>query len=248
MTGTVAAIWRHPIKSHSRESLDEVRLQANAAMPGDRLWAVAHDASKADGSHWVPCANFSRASKAGRLTAIRSRGDGTGPMALTHPDLPDLHFDPVTEPERLIDWAAPLMPADRAQSARLVRLPGRGWTDSDFPSVSLLNAASNRALEERVGQPLDPERWRGNLLIEGLEPWAEFGWIGRRLALGEAELEVRERIQRCNATKVDPATGQVDADTLAALNGGWDHTDFGVYAVVVTGGRVAVGDSLRPLG
>jgi uncharacterized protein YcbX len=169
-------------------------------------------------------------------------------MHLTHPDLPDLHFDPAVEPQRLIDWAAPLMPPGRARSARLVRLPGRGWTDSDYPSVSLLNAASNRALADRIGQPLDPERWRGNLLIEGLEPWVEFGWSGRRLALGEAELEVRERIGRCNATKGDPATGTVDADTLAALSGGWNHTDFGVYAVVVTGGRVAVSDSLRPLG
>jgi uncharacterized protein YcbX len=136
------------------------------------------------------------------------------------------------------------MPPDRARSARLVRLPGRGFTDSDFPSVSLLNAASNRALEQRFGRPLNPERWRGNLLVEGLEPWAEFGWIGRRLRIGEAELLVRERIGRCNATKHDPGSGRLDADTLAELEAGWGHTDFGVYAEVVTGGRVAVGDPL----
>jgi uncharacterized protein YcbX len=247
MTGRIAAIWRHPIKSHSREALQEVVLEAGRTMPGDRVWAVAHELSKADGTAWAQSANFSRAVKAGSLTAIASEGDGSGTLVLSHPELGTLRFDPAVEPQRLIDWAAPLMPADRAQSARMVRVPGRGMTDSDYPSVSLLNAASNRALGDHVGHPLDPGRWRGNFLVEGLEPWQEFDWIGRRLAVGAAELEVRERIKRCNATRHDPVSGRRDADTLAALQEGWGHTDFGIYAVVVRGGRVVVGDAVRPL-
>jgi uncharacterized protein YcbX len=245
MTGQIAAIWRHPIKSHSRESLDAVDLAEGTTMPGDRVWAVLHDASKADGSDWAPSANFSRAAKVGSLTAIRSMGDGLGTMTLTHPDLPDLTFDPAVESDRLIDWAAPLMPGNRARSARVVRAPGRGMTDTDFASISLLNAASNRALSERVGQRLDPERWRGNFLIDGFAPWEEFEWVGRRIRLGAAEVEVRERIVRCNATKIDPTTGRHDADTLSALFAGWGHQDFGVYAVVMRSGRVAVGDTVK---
>lgn len=247
MTGTVAAIWRHPVKSHSRESLGEVMLLEGRTMPGDRVWAVAHDASKADGSQWVPCANFSRAAKAGTLTAITSQGDGSGEIKLAHPDLGEMTFNPATDPQKLIDWAAPLMPANRAQSARLVRVPDRGMTDTDFPSVSILNAASNRALSQKVGHDLDPRRWRGNFLIGGLAPWEEFDWIGRHLRLGNAVLEVRERITRCNATKHDPATGRLDADTLGQLEAGWDHQDFGIYAVVAESGRVVVGDRLEVL-
>lgn len=247
MTPNVAAIWRHPIKSHSREALDRVTLAAGQAMPGDRVWAVAHDASKADGSQWVPCANFSRASKAGTLTAITSEGDGSGAMVLRHPDLGELRFDPAEEPQALIDWSRPLMPPERAQSARLVKLEGRGFTDSDFPSVSLLNAASNRALSQAIGRDLDPRRWRGNMLVEGLAPWEEFDLVGKRIRLGGAELLVRERIVRCNATKHDPASGRLDADTLTALQVGWGHTDFGIYAEVMSGGEVATGDTLNVL-
>ena len=61
MSGTVTALWRHPIKSHGRESLDHITMTPGQTMPGDRIWAVAHEASKADGSEWVPCNNFSRA-------------------------------------------------------------------------------------------------------------------------------------------------------------------------------------------
>ena len=60
----VTDIFRHPLKSHGREALKEVTLSQGAAMPWDRHWAVVHEASKADGSGWASCANFSRGSKA----------------------------------------------------------------------------------------------------------------------------------------------------------------------------------------
>ena len=69
MIHSVTDIWRHPLKSHGREALDSVTMIAGQTMPGDRVWAVAHDASKADGSQWAPCANFTRGAKAPQLMA-----------------------------------------------------------------------------------------------------------------------------------------------------------------------------------
>jgi uncharacterized protein YcbX len=106
----------------------------------------------------------------------------------------------------------------------------------------VLNAASLAALADRLGQPLAMERFRGNVWLEGLAPFAEFQLVGRELRLGEAVVKVRERITRCEATTVDPDTGVSDADTLGALEEGWHHKNFGVYAEVISGGRVAVGD------
>ena len=45
------------------------------------------------------------------------------------------------------------------------------------------------------------------------------------------------------ATTANPETGRRDAETLDALERGWGHQDFGVYAEVVAGGTVKVGDS-----
>ena len=115
-------------------------------------------------------------------------------------------------------------------------------TDSDFPSVSILNLASLEALGARLGAPLAMERFRGNVWLDGLKPWAEFGWIGREIRIGSATFAVRERITRCKATAVNPDTGRPDADTLGGLSAGWGHQDFGVYAEVVGGGPVALGD------
>ena len=114
MTGEVTSLWRHPIKSHGRESLDEVTMIAGRTMPWDRVWAVAHDASKADGSEWVQCANFSRVSKAPDLMAITARLDEqTGLITLSHPNRDDLNFDPNSDPTAFLSWVAPLVPRDR---------------------------------------------------------------------------------------------------------------------------------------
>lgn len=248
MTGTVAQIWRHPIKSHGREALQRVPLAEGRTMPWDRAWAVRHERSKADGTAWAPCANFSRGAKAPSLQAIQAvldEADET--LALSHPDLPDLHFDPATEQDRFLDWVGPIMPADRAASAAIIRVPDRGMTDTDYPSISLINLASHRAVGQRLGQDLSPLRWRGNFLLDGLAPWEEFDWIGKRLRIGTVEIEVRERIGRCLATAANPGTGKRDADTLNALQTGWGHTDFGVYAVVTGSGAVGLGDRIERL-
>jgi uncharacterized protein YcbX len=243
MTGTLAAITRHPLKGHGREDLASVVLAAGECLPWDRHWAVAHEAARLQPG-WNPCVNFARAAKAPALMAITSVLDeARGELTLTHPDRGRIRFrpdDPADLP-RFLDWVRPLNPPDRAQPSQIVTA-GRGMTDSRFPSVSILSRASLADLSARMGQTLDPARFRGNLWLDGAEAWAEFGWIGREIRIGNALLRVEERITRCSATSVDPATGISDADTLAALESNFGHKDFGLYASVVTGGRVAVGD------
>lgn len=248
MTATLARIVRHPIKAHGREELASVRLSAGECLPFDREWAVYHDAARLTGG-WVPCANFHRGAKAPALMAIACRlKEATRQITLTHPDRPALTFcpDDPADVAAFLAWLAPLNPTDRAAPAGITRA-GRGMTDSDFPSVAVLGLPSLRALSQRVGRDLSPHRFRGNLWLDGLAPWAEFDWPGRRLRLGEAVLEVRERITRCRATMADPDTGRIDIDTLGALRDGWGHQDFGVYCSVVQGGTIATGDRVEVL-
>ena len=243
----VSHLWRHPIKGHGVEPIGAATLAPGATMPWDRVWAIAHEAARVgpDNAAWAACANFSRGAKSPELMAIRARVDeAAGTVTLTHPRLAPITVNPdmPEQAARLIEWVLPISDPDRARPAFVVRGGGVGLTDSDFPSISVLNRASLGALEARIGKPLAMERFRGNIWIDGLEPWAEFDWIGRDLRVGEAELRVRERITRCKATCANPDTGKIDTDTLGALRSGWDHEDFGVYAEVTGGGRVAVAD------
>lgn len=241
----VAALWRHPIKSHGAERLERVTVKAEEALPFDRHWAVAHEATEVTGENWAPCQNFSRAAKAPELMAIGARLDEVrGMVTLTHPDRAPLTFDPDRDGAQLIDWAGDMIPEGRARSARVVRAKGQAWTDSPFPSVSLASLATLDAVSKRVGQPLDPRRFRANIWIEGAEPWAEFEWISRDIHIGSVTFRVEERITRCLATAANPETGSRDADTLGALEAGWGHRDFGVYLMALQDGKIAVGDRL----
>lgn len=250
MTGRVAAIERHPIKAHGREYLSEVALTPGRPLPWDRTWAVAHEAARLDeGGGWAAFVNFSIGSKAPKLTAIDARLDeGRGEVTLSHPDRPDLTFRPDDPADlaRFLDWVRPLCPADRAQPARIVAVPGRGMTDTDYPSVSILNLSSGEDLGRRMGMALSPRRWRANFWLEGLEPWVEEAWPGRAFRLGEATVEIVEPIVRCKATMANPETGRIDADTLAALTEARGQRIMGVYARVTGAGRVALGDRLEP--
>jgi len=248
MSARIAHIWRHPIKAHGAEAIEGARLSPGQGLPCDRHWAVAHEASDADGSEWANCANFNRGAKAPALMAIRARLDEkSGKITLTHPDRPPLTFDPDGDQGAFIQWVRPLIPDGRAAPARLVRARSRAMTDTPFPSISINSLDTLKEMSARAGKPLSPLRWRGNIWLEGLAPWKEFEWIGKRLRIGEAVLEIREPITRCRATSADPETGRIDIDTLALLEKNWGHRDFGVYGVVVEPGRIAVGDEIEVL-
>ncbi|MEN9061635.1 MOSC domain-containing protein [Ponticoccus litoralis] len=247
MTGRLDQIWRFPIKSHGRESVASALLEPGQTLPRDRLWAVAHDATDADGSHWVGYRNFSIGSKAPALAAITARTDeAAGTVTLSHPDRDDLTLNPDTEGQRLIDWAGGFIPASRAQSVRVVRGAQRGFTDSDFASITLGNLSSHRAVEQRIGHALSIHRWRCNLWVENLAPWEEFDWLDREIRVGPTVLKIRERTDRCLATHNNPETGARDANVLSALDT-WGHRDFTVRAEVIEGGRIAPGDPVERL-
>ena len=247
MTAQVTGIWRFPIKSHGREALEQVALIPGHTMPGDRIWGVAHEASKADNSAWARCSNFTRIAGSPELAAIEAQlDDASGQITLRHPDRPELRFEPAADTQAFLDWVMPLMPEGRAAPKRFVQVPGRGLTDSDFPSVTLCNMASHRAVEQKVGQPLSIHRWRGNIWFDGFALWEEFEWMGREVQIGEVVFKVREPTDRCEATTANPETGKRDADTLGALRH-WGHEDFSVRAEVLRGGVVRVGDPVTLL-
>ena len=243
----LSEIWRHPIKSHGREALTRTMVAPGGTLPGDRRWAVTHEASKPVTS-WMPCANFSRAGKAPALMAIVSEwNEAAETITLRHPDCPELTFNPDQNAADFIEWIAPLMPTDRAASTGIVRIEAQAMTDTDYPSISLCNPASHRAVGQAVGQSLSQHRWRGNLWVDGLAPWEEFDWIGRDIRIGTAHFHVQEPITRCKATMANPDTGRIDANTLGALNDTWGHQHFGVYLKCIQGGEIAAGDTVEVL-
>ncbi|MEO0370154.1 MAG: MOSC N-terminal beta barrel domain-containing protein [Pseudomonadota bacterium] len=243
---TVRAIWRHPIKAHGRESVDRVVLKEGQTMPWDRTWAVAHELSDADGTNWAPCRKFTRASAVPSVQGINAQVDEAGGrLTLSHPALDDLTFNPDREPEAFLAWVRQIMPAEKPQSVRLVRAAAQGMTDTNYPSVSLINLASHAAVAQLTDPDLSVQRWRCNVHLDGLEAWAEFDWVGKTIRAGEVELHIEEPIERCKVPAANPETGLADTDILGALMRGFGHVNFGVSAVVTKTGSLGIGDRVE---
>jgi uncharacterized protein YcbX len=248
----VAALWRHPIKSHGREALAEVSLTAGQTMPWDRHWAVMHEDAKVDPANpaWAACKNFMIGTGTPALAGIWAELDeATRTVTLTHADIGSHVFRPDNPNDwaGFLTWILPLCPADKRQPKGIYTVAGRGMTDTPEPSVSIMSRASHAAVAERMGRPLEEERWRGNIWLDDLPAWEELLWIGKTVRIGAAELSVIEPIERCKHTTANPQTGQRDADTLGALRDGWGHQNFGVYAVVTKAGKLALNDAAEVL-
>jgi uncharacterized protein YcbX len=109
-----------------------------------------------------------------------------------------------------------------------------------------LNLASVRDLEERLGKPIDPLRFRANVHVEGWAPWIELELAGGApLRLGGARACVVKSILRCAATHVDPQSGERDLDLVEALWTQYGHRFCGIYASVTHEGRLDEGDAVE---
>jgi len=69
--------------------------------------------------------------------------------------------------------------------------------------------------------------------------------IEQEFAIGSARFKIVKRTKRCPATEVDLDTGERDIKVPQLLRKHYGHMDMGVYAEVVDGGTISVGDSVE---
>lgn len=247
--GRITHLVRHPIKSAGFEQVEKAALTPGAAFPFDRVWAVAHAAARlTKPPAWASKLQFLRGWGSADLMAIACTSDPeTRTVTLSHPRRPTESFRPddAADAVRLVDWLRPLWPETRPEPARVVSVPGQALTDQDQPLVSINTLASLADLSARMGQDLSIHRFRGNIWVDGWAPWAELGLVGKEIIVGTVRLLVTEPIGRCRATAANPETGAQDADTMEALEAGLGHSDFGVFARVIAGGTICLGDEVR---
>jgi len=250
MSGHVAAIFRHPVKGFTPESLAHVDLAPGQGFPHDRTYAVENGPSGFDpeAPAWVTKSKFTVLAAIPQVARARTKlDDASGVMTAEAPGLPTF-AGRLTEPagrEAFAAWVTDLIGEDAHGPLRVVDARGAfRFTDHPLGQVSVINLASVRDLSAKMGVELDPLRFRGNLYVEGWPAWAENDWVDRDLMVGWAQAKVFKPIQRCAATEVDPSTGERDLEVVKALFDNYGHMNCGIYIRMTTGGRVGLGDAV----
>src|SRR5206468_1276515 len=99
---------------------------------------------------------------------------------------------------------------------------GHSFSDVARKVVSIINLASVAAIEDAIGAPVDPLRFRGNLYVAGWPAWHEFALLDREIGIGAAaRVKTVKRIRRCAQR--------------------FGHGDCGVYAEVVAVVEIPLG-------
>lgn len=153
-------------------------------------------------------------------------------------------------PVRLAWLADPTVrPVDPAHAA-----PDDRVSFADGYPVLLANTASlaavNDWLLEAGDEPVPMTRFRPNIVIDGAAPWAEDGWIGRRLRLGDTVLRAAKACDRCVVTTIDQENGDTGRQPLRALGEYRRFPDglmFGVHLIPEVVGAVRLGEPVHLL-
>ena len=256
---TVAWISIAPVKAMALQPLTEA-LVGPTGIAGDRRFAVIDPAGRlVNGKRFGPLATVAPTVSAdGTHLALRF-ADGRvaeGDVERTEP-IDALFFGRPRVVWRLggpfdvalSDWAGAAM--------QLVELdvPGNGVDRADLGgSVSIASVAALADLAHAGGldDPLDQRRFRMTFGIAGVAAWAEDGWVGREVRIGDAIVRPDGNVGRCATTTHDPDLGRPDVDTLRLLaqaRGDLPTTEplaLGVWGAVVRPGRVRVGDPVVP--
>ncbi len=260
---TLASLHVYPIKSCAGTSVEAWRADA-LGFAFDRRWMVVDEESIFLSQRELP-----------RMSLIKPEMKD-GRLSINAPNMPTLEVpfeaDGARSSARVWgDVVETTAAGDEANGwfseflrfpCRLVRLPDDAVRSIDpdfadpedrvhladgFPFL-LISEASLENLNERLDTPLPMNRFRPNLVVRGIEPFAEDGW--KEIRIGEMFFRVVKPCARCAITTVEQTTGEKGKEpltTLAAFRKVGGEVMFGQNLIHESPGVLRVGDGVEVL-
>jgi uncharacterized protein len=252
---SVSVVWIFvaPVKGMALARREEVRLEPFGVHEDRRFHLIGEDGRLLNGKQLAPLVQITPEwNEETRALSLRLPG-GTvvaGEVELGEPVTTSFYGRQVEG--RLVTgpWSEALS-SFVGRPLRLVqaRDPSAA-TDRGSGIVTVLSTGSLEAMREAAGiaEPVDARRFRMLFGVDGIGPHEEDAWMGRRVRIGEAELQLRGNVGRCLVTSRHPESGARNLptlDVLASYRRSLETTEplaFGVWGTVARPGVVRLGD------
>jgi uncharacterized protein len=254
----VVALYRYPVKGFTPEECETLTVLDGGRIDGDRVLGVRLADTQAADDVWSKKTGMIALINTPGLAHLRLEFDQKALRLRINLDgavLADAVLD--NDGRKRIAAAIAnyvLSLADNPLSGHPQRLPlrvvGDGFTpryhDDEAGRVTLHGRGSLHALAAALGSAeVNELRFRSNIAVDGLTPWEEQGWVGRRVRVGAVEFEISKPKQRCLATHANPDTGERDQPILTTLTRviGQEKPTFAVAMMPTgAGGQITLGD------
>ena len=253
----IKSIVRYPIKGLSGENLENITLEKNQVLPGDREYAFSRSHVSYDRNNpaYLRKTNFLALVKEEKLAKLDTKFDPKSRELIIRLDNQIVIKETLFEEENIykvetffqnylnlgIDEKPKLVRGIKVENNNNLT---HSFSDIPDKAVSIINLDTINELEKKLGKKIAPSRFRANLLIDNGKAWEEFDWVGKKISLGESVLEVFKKTQRCAATNVNPENAIRDINIPNEINTHYGHLDLGVYARVIKSGLVSISDKL----
>lgn len=255
MIAKVVNLYRYPVKGLTGEPLEQVILQKDEGIEGDRMVAMARQPGLFNplAPVAIPKTNFLMLAKDEALARLTTNYD-TSSETLTIRSGGEILLSESISSEKGRQSLQRFFKSHldkKDLSPEVSRADGHKFTDISVVSpakmraISLINLASIRALEDATGFKVDPRRFRANVYFDSNEPFIENGWIDQDITIGNSRLKCVMRTKRCPATEVNPESGERDIRVPFELRKHFGHYDMGIYAEIRDTGIVSISDEIQ---
>jgi hypothetical protein len=245
----ITGLYRYPVKGLTPEPLQTVALRPGETLPADRRYAIENGPSGFDPAEpkWLAKPHFLMLQRDEWLAALRTHFDDASHVLTIYRGSEAVAQGDLETPEgraAIERFFAATFPDRIKGPPKILTSPGHSFSDVARKVVSIINLSSLAAIETMVGSPVNPLRFRANIYVRGWPAWHEAGLVGQTLAIGTARGRIMKRITRCAAINVDPDQGVRDLEIPQALMRRFGNVECGIYAEVIEGGTVSVGNTV----
>ena len=260
MSAIISSINYCPVKSVSFQTIEKCEIKKDIGIINDRIFAFAKDLD-AEQAKLFEKSPDERKGKWNKVLTLKNSPalnkynfifkDNKLTLTLKDKEILSININQSSEREALSNKISELE-SSLKQPLTLMKNDDFPFFDTsiskkvDFVnSVSLLNIQSINDFEKKVNKKIETSIFRGNICIDGIDPWKEREWIGKTIKINNVSFKVEKNIPRCVAINLKPQTDDNSFDLLQSLKKTYNHFDMGIYLTALDDGEINIKDKIN---
>jgi len=260
MSATISSINYCPVKSVSFQTIENCKIKKDIGIVSDRIFAFAKDLDQEQAKLFEKSPD-DRKGKWNKVLTLKNSPvlnkynfiykDEKLTLTLKDKEILTIDINQSEEREVLSNKISELE-VSLKQPIVLMKNHEFPFFDTSISnkvnfvnSVSLINIQSINDFKKKIDRNVESSIFRGNIYIDGIQPWKEREWIGKIIKINNVSFKVEKNIPRCVAINLKPQTDDNSFNLLQSLKKTYNHFEMGIYLTALDDGEINIDDIIN---